>query len=144
MKTLTLLCVLLVSVDSLGQNDLEVSTADFVKIKNDHRAEAIYFYESNWKVYRDRAVARSFIKGYRLLKVQEQSKAEFDIICITEYSSADQLKLSEPRFQQIIKDTRPDGPRLLNEIKPDDFRQVMFSTTTETLFSCANKTSCTP
>jgi hypothetical protein len=57
---------------------------------------------------------------------------------ITEYADSTQFKLNEGRFQEIIQATRPNGPKLLNELKPNDFRQNVFFKQAETLFS-ANK-----
>ena len=80
-----------------------------------------------------------YIKSYKLLTTSADSTANFDLILITEYADSSQFKLNEERFQQIIKATRPDGPKLLNELKPNDFRQNLFFKKSETLFS-ADKT----
>ena len=134
--TKLIFCILLVySVHSSGQTNAHISVIDFVKIKNDLRNEAIYFYENNWKVYRDTALKNNFIKSYQLLTTKADSATNFDIILITEYADSMQFKLSEERFQKMIKAMRPEGPKLLNEIKPNDFRQTIFSKKAETLFS---------
>jgi hypothetical protein len=54
---------------------------------------------------------------------------------MTEYADSSQYKLGEERFQQIIKATRPDGSKLMNELKSNDFRQNLFFKKAETLFS---------
>ncbi len=118
---------------SFGQSS--ITTIDFVKIKHNKRAEALYFYENNWKVFRDIALKNDFIKSYKLLTTVADSAANFDLMLITEYADSTQYKLNEERFQQIIKATRPDGLKLLNELKPNDFRQIVFFKRTETLFS---------
>jgi hypothetical protein len=86
-------------------------------------------------VLRDIALKNGYIKSYKLLTTSADSTADFDLLLITEYADSIQFKLSEERFQQIIKATRPDGPKLLNELKPTDFRQNLFFKKTETLFS---------
>lgn len=63
----------------------------------------------------------------------------FDIILITEYADSVQLRLGEERFQKIIKETRPNGPRLLNEHKPADFRQNVFTKQAESVVTSGGK-----
>lgn len=116
-----------------------MTTIDFVKIKNNRRQEALFFYENNWKLYRDIAIKKGFIQSYRLLSTTADSIADFNLILITEYADSLQYKLSEERFQQIIKTTRPEGPKLLNELKPADFRQNVFFKQTETLFNSGRR-----
>lgn len=76
-----------------------------------------------------------FIKSYKLLTTSADTIANFDLILITDYADSSQFKLNEERFQQIIKETRPDGLRLLNQLKPNDFRQNVFFKKTETLLT---------
>ena len=114
------------SLAAIGQTSSTITALDFVKIKNDRHKEAIYFYENNWKFYRDIAIQKHFIKSYRVLFNKADSTANFDLILITEYADSSQFKLSEDRFQTIIKETRLNGARLLNDFKPNDFRQNIF------------------
>jgi hypothetical protein len=132
MKNIIFLSLLLISAVSYGQVH-SISVADFVKIKNDKKKEALYFYENNWKVYRDSALKHKYIASYKLFTAKPDSVADFDIILITEYADSTQLKYSEDRFQKIIKQLRPNGPKLLNEFKPNDFRQNVFSKQAETI-----------
>lgn len=132
-------CILFLNC-SFGQTETTLTTIDFVKIKNNKRPEALYYYENNWKVYRDIALKNDYIKSYKILSTSADSTANFDLILITEYSDSSQFKLNEERFQQIIKSIRPDGPLLLNELKPNEFRQIVFFKTTETLYD-ADKTA---
>ena len=122
-----------------GYTQHSISAIDFVRIKNNKRQEAIYFYENNWKVYRDIALSKGFIKSYKLLLALPDTSVNFDLMLITEYTDSLQLKLSEERFQQIIKDVRPGGPKLLSEIKPNDFRQNVVFKQAETLFTSDKK-----
>jgi hypothetical protein len=131
-----LLFALVLSVTfSFGQTESTITIIDFVKIKNNKRKEALYFYENNWKVYRDIALKNNYIKSYKLLTTSADSTANFDLILITEFSDSLQFNLNEERFQQIIKAARPNGPKMLNELKPNDFRQNIFFKKTETLLS---------
>ena len=117
-----------------GQKGHEISIVDFVKIIPGKGKEAIYFYENNWKVYRDIALQKGYIKSYRMLLTQADSVGNFDIMLFTGYADSSQLKLSEERFREIIKSINPNGPKLLNELKPAEFRQNIFFKKTETLF----------
>ena len=108
---------------------------DFVKIKNKKYSEALYFYEHNWKVYRDVALKSGFIKSYKLLTNDADPTANYDIILITEYPDSVQYKLSETHFQNIINTVSPKGWKLLNGLKPDEFRQTLFFRRMETKFS---------
>lgn len=133
-KFLFLILVIIPSISS-AQNSNSISTLDFVQIKNDRRIETLFFYENNWKVYREIAVERGFIKSYRLLATTKNTTANFDFILITEYRDSLQFKASEYNFQKIIKEVRPSGPKLLNDLKPNDFRENLFFKQAETLFS---------
>ena len=132
--------VFVFAILSVGHTQTSISVFDFIKIKNNKRQEAIYYYENNWKVYRDIAWQKGFIKSYTLLSVLPDTTAEnFNLILVTEYADSLQLKLSEERFNAIIKSTRPNGPELLNELKPGDFRENVFFKRTETLFTADKK-----
>lgn len=139
MRFLLLLFSFVISNFLFAQSGSTVTTIDFVKIKNNRRQEALFFYENNWKLYRDIAIKKGFIQSYRLLSTTADSIADFNLILITEYADSLQYKLSEERFQQIIKTTRPEGPKLLNELKPADFRQNVFFKQTETLFNSGRR-----
>ena len=120
---------------SFAQSPKFIQTMEFVKVKNDKHREATYFYENNWKVFRDIALENGFIQSYQLLTISADSIADFDFLLITAYSDSLQLKQSEERFQKIIKEVRPNGPRLLNGLKPNDFRQNLYSKEAKILFS---------
>jgi hypothetical protein len=135
MRKLLLVAFLLVTTFSFAQTQRTISIIDFVKIKNNRIKETMFYYENNWKLYRDIALEKGYIESYKLLTTSADSTANFDLMLITEYADSSHLNLSEERFQQIIKTNRPNGPRLLNEIKPADFRINLFLKETETIFS---------
>lgn len=112
-----------------------ISRIDFVKVKDGLWKEAIYYYEHNWKVYRDIALEKGYIKSYKILKVLPDSVQRFDIMLITEYKDKEQELKSEERFAEIIRKATPNGPALLNDIKPNLFRENLFLTEGEGLFS---------
>lgn len=139
MKNILIITLLLLTNILFGQSQQTITVIDFVKIKNDKRQEAIFFYENNWKVYRDIALKKGVIKSYKLLTTSADTTANFDLMLITEYADSAQFKLSEERFQKIINTIAPKGPKLLNELKPKDFRTNVFLKKTETLFSSDSK-----
>ncbi|MBC7899839.1 MAG: TlpA family protein disulfide reductase [Saprospiraceae bacterium] len=101
-------------------------TIDFVKVKDGIREETMFFYEKNWKPYREEALKRGIIHSYELLESVPETTAPFDLILITRYKSKDQHQNSEKNFEPILKELRPNGPELKNTIKPDEFRQSVF------------------
>lgn len=98
-------------------------TIDFIKIKDGKRDEAIYFYENNWRAYRDAAIKRGVIDSYELIDVRSEKDAAFDLILITRFRGEEQFKNSEKAFEPIVKEITPNGPFLKGTSKPDDFRQ---------------------
>ena len=56
-----------------------------------------------------RQLHKGYIKSYQLLLTVADSLSNFDLMLITEYADSAQEKLSEERFQQIIKETRPNA-----------------------------------
>ena len=131
--------ILFITFASFGQNNNPIITLDFIKVKDGKRQETLYFYENNWKVYRDIALQKGYIKSYRLMTTQPDSIADFDIILLTEYADSTSLNAGEERFQKIIKEVRPNGPKLLGTSKPNEFRQNLFFRRAETVFSPDNK-----
>lgn len=101
-------------------------TIDFVKIKEGKRDEAMFFYEKNWKLYREEALKRGVIHSYELVESVPAATAPFDLILLTRYKNEEQHKNSEKNFEPILKELGPNGPELKNSLKPDDFRQRVF------------------
>ena len=116
------------------KSDGTVSVMDFVKIKDGRRDEALFFYENNWKVYREAALKKGVIESFELVEGVPDPAAPFDIVLVTRYASDEQLANSEKNFEPILKEIRPGGPLLKNEIKPEAFRQNVFVRIARTLF----------
>jgi hypothetical protein len=128
--------ILLLSFSSFSQ----IKTIEFVKIINNNEKEALYYYDNNWKILREIALKKKFIKSYSFLRNQKKENTEYDIILTTEYKDSIQFSKSEIQFQKIIKEKRPNGALLLNNIKPTDFKQNIYSSTfTEILNKKTNK-----
>jgi hypothetical protein len=133
------LLFLLFSAVTIAAHAQTVLVMDFVKIKNGKQAEALFFYENNWKLYRDIALEKGFISSYRLEKTMADSAGSFDLVLITEYADSNLYRKSEENFRDILSSARPNGPLLLNELQPADFRQNVFVKITETLYSSKKK-----
>jgi hypothetical protein len=122
------------SITVSAQGTKPVSDIDFIQIKNGNKAEAMFYYENNWKKFRELALEKGYIKSYKLLTANADSIADFHIILITEYKDYIQYHAKEDHFRLIIKELSPDGPKLLNEKKSRDFARVVFSKRTITEF----------
>lgn len=101
-------------------------TIDFVKIVSDRRQEALYFYENNWKVYREEALRRGIIDSYELVEASSEKNTDFDLMLVTRYKGKEQHAASEKNFEPILKELRPSGPKLLNALRPEEFRKNVF------------------
>lgn len=112
-----------------------LETIDFIKVKDGKRDEARYFYENNWRFYRDAAVKRGVIDSFEYIDVQSDTDASFDIILITRYRGEEQYRNREKAFEPIIKELTPNGPFLKGTSKPDEFRQVVYSYTGKAIFT---------
>jgi thiol-disulfide isomerase/thioredoxin len=112
-------------------------TIDFVKIKDGKRDEARYYYENNWRFYRDAAVKRGVIDSFEYIEATSSKDDSFDLILITRYRGEEQFRNSEIGFEPIINELTPKGPFLKGTSKPDDFRQVVFSYIGKTVFAPA-------
>lgn len=133
MKTSLLTLFLFISSLSFAQ---EVSTMDFVKTVDGNHEELIYYYENNWKVLRDIALEKGFIESYELMTTMEGSDSGFDVILVTTYKNEEEYNKAEERFQVIIEEVQKNGGlKLLNDLKPAEFRKVEFNATTKSTFS---------
>ncbi len=117
---------------ALGNGVIE--TIDFIKVKDGRRDDARYYYENNWRLYRDTAVKRGVIHSFEYIDVSTINPS-FDIILITRYSDEEQFKKSEEAFAAIIKELTPNGPFVRGSSKPDEFRKVVYSYTGKAVFS---------
>jgi len=131
-----------VEIDKLQptkKSDEMVILMDFVKIKNSKRDEALFFYENNWKVYREAALKKGFIHSYELIEARSETNPAFDIILVTRYKNEEQHKNSEKNFEPILKEIRPNGALLKNDLKPEDFRQNVFLSIGKSIFTPENQ-----
>lgn len=121
------------------KSDEMVILMDFVKIKDGKRDEAMFFYENNWKVYREAALKKGIIHSYELIEAKSETNTTFDIILVTRYKNEEQHKNSEKNFEPILKEIRPNGALLKNDLKPEDFRQNVFLSIGKSVFTSENQ-----
>jgi ketosteroid isomerase-like protein len=122
------------------QNSTSIWMVDFAKTKGGHRTELLYYLEQNWKLYRDSALARGYISGYRLLETTPDSLGDFDFIMLMEFPDSAAFQQVEANFQPLMKVLRPSGPVLLNSLKAADFRELKFNKQARTVFAAQAKT----
>ncbi len=120
--TLTILMLLPISASA------EIFVIDFVKVLNGNDEEAVYYYENNWKKHRLAAAKRGYISSYQLL-VRTSDDGETDILLITGFASEAEYEKREENFGEVMAESRRDGPVLMNDKKPGDFRQVVDNAT---------------
>ena len=101
----------------------ETLTVDFVRVLNGNEEEALYYYEQNWKQHRIEAARRGFISSYQML-VRTSEDGNTDILLITGYENDEQYEKREENFAIVMNRGESDGPRLLNDMQPGEFREV--------------------
>jgi len=111
--------LLLLPLSSLA----EIVSVDLVKVLNGNQPEAVYYYENNWKQHRIKALHQGFISSYKLL-VRTSDDGGTDILLITGYASESQYEAREENFAIVMQNPQRDGPKLLNEKPPGEFREV--------------------
>ena len=123
-KTLSLLfAVCLLSSVVCAQSEM-VTVFEAVKIKNDKRAEAIYYYENNWMALRKKAIKKGYIHSFEIIFSKADEKANFDIGLVTRFQNQSQYDKAEENFGELIK--QRGELKLLNSLRPGEFRQGVF------------------
>jgi hypothetical protein len=117
------LCLLAPPVQSQPRGT--VSTMDFVAVLNDNHDEALYYYQNNWALIRERAMNHGYIESFQLLQTPFDQEAPFHLVLITSYPSLEHYENREANFQRVMGKLQ--GPDFLNDKRPADFRQVVFS-----------------
>jgi len=121
-----------------AQSASNIWSIDFVKCQGNHREEMVYYYQNNWKVFRDSMLERGLISAYAVLETKADSLGRFDLILMTGYPDSLTWKKSEDNFRPIIKAIRPESNLLLNGVKAAEFRALQFFKTAHTLFASPN------
>ena len=119
--------IVILCVQALVMNAQSIWIMDFVEVKNDNVQEAEYFIQQNWKVFREEALKKHFIKSYQVLKTRPDSTASFSYVLMTEFADSVSFKAVEENFRPIMKALRPNGPIYLNELRRQDFWAIPVS-----------------
>jgi hypothetical protein len=96
-------------------------TVDVVECHAAYERECLHFYEQNWKVFREEALVRGFISGYHLLQAEADSMFAVTLLLMTEYPDSVTFARVEDNFQPMMRELRPDGLELLNEVPRSEF-----------------------
>lgn len=125
MKPYMILIALLISSLNFAQVDDRLTTIEFVEVVNNNKAEALFYFQNNWKVLRDKAIKKNYIHSYQLLETPASDDAPFQIMLVTTYQNKAQYDQREEHFQELIKESG--SLKLLNNKKPVEFRKSLFS-----------------
>ncbi|MEQ9593673.1 MAG: hypothetical protein RLN86_13800 [Cyclobacteriaceae bacterium] len=134
MRTIIILVAFISIFDAEAQQKKSIFIIDRIQVPTEKREEAIYYYENNWKLYRDVALEKGAIHSYRFLEVESKSTAHFEFLLITEFSDSTQFDAVETNFEPIMRKVRPDGPVLLDEVQPSEFRKIISNDLARGLF----------
>lgn len=126
---------LLIFTGKSFSQELPIATVDIVKGKQVYEKEVMYFYEQNWKAFREEALLQKHISGYRLIKTKPDDTGHFTLILITQFPDSTAFKRVEENFRPIMKKLSPKGPRMLNDVKREQFLQFVAGYTGSLVFS---------
>jgi len=122
MKQTLLLFFTIISFSSYSQ---KVSTFDIVKVKASFEKEAMYFYNNNWRAFREEALKQKVIIGFEMFKSAIDSTNHFDLTLVTTYKNEKYFAEAEEKFRPIMQKVSPNGPKYLNTIKREQFLQYV-------------------
>ncbi|WP_430467265.1 hypothetical protein [Winogradskyella ouciana] len=125
MKLKFLFAILLFCCLSYGQSNEKITTIETVEILNDNSEEAIYYFKSNWKQLRIKAIEKGYIHSFQFLKTTYSDETPFHLVLITTYSDKAQYDKREAYFSELIKEKGT--LKLLNEKEPSEFRKSVFA-----------------
>ena len=108
-----------------GQTNEKITTIETVEILNNNEAEAMYYFQNNWKKLRENAVSKGYISSYQLLKTTYSAETPFHLVLITTYSNEAQFDQREAHFRELIDASG--GLKLMNTKKPSEFRASVFA-----------------
>ncbi|WP_179021265.1 hypothetical protein [Winogradskyella forsetii] len=110
---------------SFSQTNKKITTIETVEILNGNKAEALYYFQNNWKPLRAQAEEKGYIQSYSILETSFSEATPFHFILVTTYANKAQYDNRENRFSELIKASG--GLKLLNEKTPSEFRKSVFS-----------------
>jgi len=108
------------------QTSNQIAVVEFIKVKAGGMEDARYYYEQNWKVLREMAMDSSYISSYAMM-ITESDTTAYSFILQTIYPDSVAYSMSETRFGELIRILGGDGPQLLSDKRPQDFRESLGS-----------------
>lgn len=99
----------------------QISTVDLVRVKASYEKEAIFFYENNWKVFREEALRQKFISGFELIKSETDTTGVLTVFLITDYPDSLSFANREKNFEGITTRLSPGGAKMLNSVTRKEF-----------------------
>ncbi|HWA33116.1 MAG TPA: hypothetical protein VG737_03250 [Cyclobacteriaceae bacterium] len=134
-KVIATIAIVLSSFSGFSQKDQSIATIDVTRAKQAYEKEAMYFYEHNWKAFREEALKLKYISGYQLIRTSPDTTGWFNIILITQFQDSVQRKKVEENFRPIMNRLSPNGPRMLNDVKRSEFLKPAGSYVGKTVFA---------
>ncbi|WP_299115998.1 hypothetical protein [uncultured Winogradskyella sp.] len=102
-----------------------ITTTENVEILNNNKAEALFYFENNWKALREKAITKDYILGFDIIETEFSTTNPYHIKLVTIYKNKAQYDEREAHFQELIKEGGP--LKLLNDKKPTEFRKSVSS-----------------
>jgi len=115
--------IIIAYTSSFSQSNERLSSIDFIAVLNNYHAEALYYYQNNWKALREAALKKGYIQSYNFIEIEPSEIAPYNFILITTYANSAQYEGREKHFNELIKASG--GLKLLNTKEPKAFRQVV-------------------
>ena len=127
MKQLFFISLLVFSIFSCDKKTEIITTTETVEILDNNKAEALFYFNNNWKVLREKAKAKNYISSFSIVETEFSETHPFHIKLITVYENKEQYENREAHFQELIKESG--GLKLLNDKSPNEFRKSVSSFT---------------
>ena len=125
MKLGSFIIICLLCLNSYDQSNEKITTIETVKILNNNEAEAIYYFQNNWKVLRRMAKEKGYIDSFQLLQTDYSDETPFHLVLVTTYTNLSQFEKREENFGELI--ALKGGLKLLNDKQPAEFRKSVFA-----------------
>ncbi len=120
-----LLFILPLSFELCAQENPSITIIEFVEILDEQKAEAVYYYENNWKSLRVEALKREYISDFSLFEIPYSQELPAHLVLLTEFKDQEQYDAVEENFKILFEER---GERkLLNEKQPGEFRKTVIS-----------------
>ncbi len=124
-KNTLIILTVLSSIGNLSGQSKSITAIEFVEILDDQKEEAIFYYQHNWKVLRERAKEHGFVESFQLIEIPYSSELPAHLLLITHFRNSEQYDQVEKNFKVLLEEHGE--MRLLNTKQPAVFRKnVMY------------------